>query len=42
MLTGNASPLSDAERDDLLQPCRQRLDTCRARGRGECCGAGCC
>ena len=31
--------LSDAERDQLLELCRQRLDAFRARGRCECCGA---
>ena len=37
-----AVELSVAERDELLQLCRQRLNTFRARGRCECCGAGCC
>jgi ATP adenylyltransferase len=34
-----AVELSDAERDQLLELCRQRLDAFRARGRCECCGA---
>ncbi|MCP9840676.1 HNH endonuclease [Synechococcus sp. J7-Johnson] len=34
-----ASELSDDERDELLDLCRQRLDAFRARGRCECCGA---